>query len=212
MKNPLEIIHEEEGFVVICKASGFLSVPGRGPDKQDAVSSRIREMYPACIVQPSVHRLDMDTSGLMLLALDKETHRALSIQFQERQVGKVYYALLEGHLKEENGRIELPFRLDPDNRPYQLYDEVHGKMGLTHWERIAYEGDYTRVRFEPHTGRTHQLRLHASHEKGLGIPIVGDRLYGNGTEPGQLRLHAAGLSFDHPLSGRRLEFESQPPW
>ena len=188
----MQMIHEDPDFVVVVKASGFLSVPGRGPEKRDSVSERIREAFPGCIEQPAVHRLDMDTSGLLVVARTASAHRNLSMQFQERRTGKEYLALLDGVLEEERGTIELPFRLDIDNRPYQIYDEVHGKKGITHWERIGIEGDaVTRVRFQPVTGRTHQLRVHAAHEKGLGIPIVGDPLYGNGVGPGELKLQAA---------------------
>lgn len=208
----LEIIYQDNKIVVVNKPSGLLSVPGRGEDMQDCIVNRLKEMIPDCIEQPSVHRLDMDTSGLLVLALDKETHRNLSIQFQNREVAKEYIALIDGVLVENEGKIELAFRLDPDNRPYQVYDEVYGKIGVTEWIRLAVEGDKTRVKFLPHTGRTHQLRLHASHESGLGFPIVGDRLYGRGTAPGQLKLHASYLSFKHPETGEMLEFFSKAPF
>jgi tRNA pseudouridine32 synthase/23S rRNA pseudouridine746 synthase len=123
---------------------------------------------------------------------------------------KRYIALLEGVLEEDGGTIELPFRLDVENRPIQIYDEIHGKMGITHWRKIAVEGTQTRVEFTPVTGRTHQLRLHAHHEKGLGMPIVGDPFYGNGTGPGQLKLHASELTFEHPVTGEEMRFKSPP--
>ena len=138
---PLQIVHEDPAFVVVNKASGFLSVPGRGPEKLDSVTTRVRALYPGCIEQPAVHRLDMDTSGLMVVALDADAHRNLSRQFQRRQTRKRYIGLLEGELKGERGTIRLPFRLDVDNRPYQIYDEVHGKLGITHWERLAIEDE-----------------------------------------------------------------------
>ena len=163
-----------------------------------------------CISHPAAHRLDMDTSGLMVVALTADAHRKLSRQFHERQTQKRYLALLDGVLDEEEGTIELPFRLDVENRPIQIYDEVHGKMGVTHWRRLGIEGGLTRVEFIPVTGRTHQLRLHAYHEKGLGIPIVGDPFYGNGTGPGQLKLHACELTFAHPDSGEMMTFHSEP--
>ncbi|MDF1753047.1 MAG: RluA family pseudouridine synthase [Verrucomicrobiales bacterium] len=211
-ESPIEIIHEDPSFVVVSKVSGFLSVPGRGPEKRDSVTERVKEAYPGCIEQPAVHRLDMDTSGLLVVARTAEAHRNLSIQFQDRKTEKSYVALLEGELSGESGVIELPFRLDIDNRPYQIYDEVHGKMGITHWERIGIEGGLTRIKFQPITGRTHQLRVHSAHEKGLGIPIVGDPLYGNGDEPGKLKLHAEKLGFYHPDSGEWLEFKSKAPF
>ncbi len=208
----LTIIHRDKHFVVVEKPSGLLSVPGRGPDMQDCIVNRLKAVIPNCLEQPSVHRLDMDTSGLLVLALTKEVHRNISIQFQNRTVEKKYYALLDGPIEQESGIIELPFRLDPDNRPYQVYDTVHGKMGTSHWRKVAIEDGKTRIDFKPITGRTHQLRLHASHEKGLGVPIIGDRLYGTGTVPGQLKLHAYYLSFDHPTTGKRLTFSSPCPF
>lgn len=208
----LEIVREDACFVVVNKPSGLLSVPGRGPDKTDCVSNRVRERYPDCIEQPAVHRLDMDTSGLMVVALDGEAHRNLSHQFQRRATTKRYIGLLDGKLERERGTLRLPFRLDIENRPYQIYDEVHGKLGITHWERLGIEGEVTRVAFRPVTGRTHQLRVHAAHERGLGIPIVGDPLYGRGTGPAQLKLHAAELGFLHPRTGERLEFQLPAPF
>ncbi len=206
----LHIVHEDPEFVVVNKVSGMLSVPGRGPGKIDSVATRVRQMFPGCIDQPSVHRLDMDTSGLLVLARTTQAHRLLSKQFQDRQTRKRYIALLDGILDGERGTIELPFRLDIDNRPIQIYDEVHGKMGTTHWEKIAIEGHHTRVAFIPVTGRTHQLRLHAAHHKGLGLPIVGDPFYGSGTGPGQLKLHASELTFLRPGTDQELTFHSDP--
>ena len=208
----LDIVHEDPAFVVVDKASGMLSVPGRGPEKTDCVSNRVRILYPGCPEQPAVHRLDMDTSGLMVVARTQAAHRELSIQFIRRKTRKKYIALLQGELQEESGVLELPFRLDIDNRPMQIYDPVHGKMGITHWERLALEDGMTRVSFRPVTGRTHQLRVHSAHAMGLGIPIVGDPLYGQGTGPGELKLHATELAFLHPLTGEELVFYSPPPF
>ncbi|MDB4544512.1 RluA family pseudouridine synthase [Akkermansiaceae bacterium] len=208
----MTIIHQDDDIVVVEKESGMLSVPGRGPDKIDSVVHRIRQLIPECISHPAAHRLDMDTSGLMVLGLTAEAHRHLSMQFQDRTVEKNYLALLEGILEGESGTITLPFRLDIDNRPYQIYDEVHGKIGTTEWKKVGLEGNYTRIAFHPITGRTHQLRVHSAHPKGLGIPIVGDNLYGNGTGSGQLKLHAADLSFDHPSTGERLNFSTPAPF
>ncbi len=208
----IKIVHEEVDFVVVEKPSGLLSVPGRGPENQHCVTSIVRTLFSGCIEQPSVHRLDMDTSGLLVLGLTKEVHRNLSIQFQDRKVSKRYVALLDGEIEEDGGTIELPFRLDIENRPYQIYDPVHGKVGLTHWEKIGHESGLTRVAFTPITGRTHQLRVHSAHELGLGTPIVGDPLYGTGTGPGQLKLHACYLSFSHPETGATLHFHSKAPF
>ena len=208
----LDIVHQDAEFVVVNKPSGFLSVPGRGPDKLDSVATRVRRLYPGCIAQPAVHRLDMDTSGLMVVALNKESQRNLSMQFQERETSKRYIALLAGELELQGGTIRLPFRLDVDNRPIQIYDEVHGKLGITHWEKLGIEDGLTRVAFTPITGRTHQLRVHSAHERGLGTPIVGDPLYGAGTGPGQLKLHASDLRFQHPITGDTLAFHCPPAW
>ncbi len=211
-KNSLEVdlVCKEPEFVVVSKPSGLLSVPGKGSENQDCVTARIKAMFPACPDHPEVHRLDMDTSGLMVLARTKDAHRELSRQFHDRETGKRYIAVLDGELAENSGTIELPFRLDVDNRPVQIYDPVHGKVGTTHWKTLSCETGQTRVEFTPITGRTHQLRVHAASEHGLGTPIVGDRLYGAGTAPGQLKLHAAFLSFTHPHTGEKLEFHSEP--
>ena len=208
----LEIIHEDADFVIVDKASGMLSVPGRGPEKRDCVAERVREMYPGCPEQPAVHRLDMDTSGLLVVARNPESHRQLSIQFQRREIYKRYFALLEGTLTGEGGTIELAFRVDIENRPYQIYDPVHGKVGITHWQTVSRQRGLTRVSFVPVTGRTHQLRVHSAHALGLGIPIVGDPLYGSGTGPGQLKLHAAELGFQHPRTAAKLNYYSDTPF
>jgi tRNA pseudouridine32 synthase/23S rRNA pseudouridine746 synthase len=208
----LQVIFEEREFVVVNKPSGVLSVPGKGEENQDCVVARIKALYPACIEQPAVHRLDMDTSGLMVLALTADAHRELSRQFEHRETEKRYIALLDGEVTGDEGTIELPFRLDVENRPYQIYDPVNGKTGITHWKVLSTGNKKTRVEFIPVTGRTHQLRVHAASEHGMGIPIAGDRLYGSGTAPGQLKLHAAFLSFTHPCTGERLEFHSAPPF
>ncbi len=206
----LEIIDTDDTFVIVNKQGGMLSVPGRGVEKIDSVTHRVRRMFPGCIQQPAVHRLDMDTSGLMVVARTAEAMRELSRQFRERETSKRYIALLDGVVETDGGVIELPFRLDVENRPFQIYDEVYGKMGTTHWKKLAIEGDQTRVEFIPITGRTHQLRLHSAHEKGLGIPIVGDPFYGAGTGPGQMKLHSCELSFNHPVTGERMSFSLDP--
>jgi tRNA pseudouridine32 synthase/23S rRNA pseudouridine746 synthase len=206
----LQILHADDDIVVINKPSGLLSVPGKGPENQDCVVSRIKELFPDCPDHPEVHRLDMDTSGLMVFARTRDAHRELNRQFHDRETKKQYIALLDGELAEEKGVIKLPFRLDVDNRPMQIYDPVHGKLGITRWEKRSVENGKTRVAFFPITGRTHQLRVHAASEHGLGLPIIGDRLYGTGTEPGQLKLHASLLIFVHPRTGRKLTFTSEP--
>lgn len=206
----INIIHTDPEFLVVNKPGGLLSVPGRGPDKQDCVVNRVRTLYPDIIQQAAVHRLDMYTSGIMLIARTKNMHRLLSIQFEQRKVKKEYIAILDGIIKGTEGIIELAFRLDPDNRPYQIHDPKQGKTGITRWKNIGTTHEQSRVLFFPLTGRTHQLRLHSAHPLGLGIPIVGDALYGHGEEGDQMFLHASALSFFHPETGKHLNFSSQP--
>ena len=208
----LEIIADFDTFSVINKPAGMLSVPGRKPDHADSVTRRFQKKFPKAISHPEVHRLDMATSRLMVLAKTKKSHRQLSIQFQKRKVSKLYEALIEGKVEKDSGIIELPSRLDINNRPYQIYDEIHGKIGITHWKKISFEKNYTRVEFTPLTGRTHQLRVHSAHKFGLGFPIAGDLLYGNGTNPYQLKLHAKYLAFKNPENKDSLEFYSKVPF
>ena len=197
----------------------ILSVPGRTPDKQDCVVSRLKKLFPHCIEQPSVHRLDMETSGLLVLAFTEEAHRNLSHQFEEGTVHKKYVALIDGvfNHNEYEGELQLKFRLDVDNRPHQIYDEVYGKTGITEWEFIRGEkggkSGETRCRmlYTPKTGRTHQLRLHSADVHGFGVPICGDELYGSGKNSAdRLLLHAAKLEFTHPVTGERIKFFSEP--
>ncbi|MCP3887634.1 MAG: RluA family pseudouridine synthase, partial [Desulfobulbaceae bacterium] len=136
----------------------------------------------------------------------------ISIQFEKGQVKKKYIALLDGIVKEKSGKIVLSFRLDITNRPYQIYDPLQGKEGISYWKIIEIIDGISRIEFKPITGRTHQLRLHAAHDLGLGCPIVGDALYGNGKEGEKMMLHASGLSFQHPVSKQTLVFASPPPF
>jgi tRNA pseudouridine32 synthase / 23S rRNA pseudouridine746 synthase len=204
------ILHYDNDIAVVVKPSGLLSVPGKGPENQDCVTARIKAMFPGCPDHPEVHRLDMDTSGLMVIALNRDAQRGLSRQFHDRETVKKYIALLDGELEDDAGVIKLPFRLDVGNRPMQIYDPVHGKTGITRWRKLGVEDGQTRVEFFPITGRTHQLRVHAASAHGLGVPILGDRLYGTGTAPGQLKLHASFLSFAHPSTGKKMIFRSAP--
>lgn len=209
-KSDLAILFEDEHLVVVNKPGGLLAVPGRGPDKQDCVANRLKALLPHCIAQPAVHRLDMATSGLMVLALTKEAHAQLSRQFAERLVQKKYIAVVEGTPAGSGGEIRLAFRLDPDNRPHQVYDPRQGKMGITTWRLLESQDNTSRLELLPLTGRTHQLRLHAAHPLGLGCPIIGDPLYGSGQEGDKLMLHATTLCFRHPLSGEPICFNSFP--
>lgn len=208
----LVILHRDMEIVVIDKPGGLLAVPGRGPGKEDSVAARLRGLLPDMIAQPAVHRLDLYTSGLMVFAVTAAAHRALSRQFAGRQVEKRYTAVVAGIIRDAGGTIELPFRLDPNNRPLQIYDAERGKVGITRWRRIEISGNTTRIEFTPLTGRTHQLRVHAAHPKGLGVPIVGDSLYGCGRDGDRLLLHASFLRFLHPATGEAVEFSSDPPF
>jgi tRNA pseudouridine32 synthase / 23S rRNA pseudouridine746 synthase len=208
----LTILHTDSSFVVIEKPGGLLSVPGRCPENQDCVVKRIKALFFECIDQPAVHRLDMFTTGLMVLALTRKAHRHLSRQFEQRLVDKRYIALLDGIVERGSGEITLSFRLDPSNRPYQIYDPLHGKTGTTRWKNLGTRAGKTRVEFTPLTGRTHQLRLHAVHELGLGCPIIGDALYGQGRDGDPMLLHASFLSFLHPLTDKPIYFCSPAPF
>lgn len=215
MKEPnpeVKIIRREPSFVVVEKPGGLLAVPGRGPDKQDCVVNRVKKMIPEMITQPAVHRLDMYTSGLMVLAVDRETHRHLSRQFEQRTVTKRYIALLDGIVAAGSGTIQLSFRLDPNNRPLQVYDPLRGKDGITNWKKLSIEEGQTRIEFTPLTGRTHQLRVHSAHHLGLATPVVGDQLYGNGSEGDPMLLHACYLAFSHPINGQIIDFNSPVPF
>lgn len=204
----LDILYQDDYIALVNKPSGLLALPGKA--EVDSVTHHFKKQNPQCIDQPAVHRLDMDTSGLMLLALTKESHKSLSKQFQERKTFKRYIALLDGIIQPDSGKIELPFRLDIDNRPHQIYDPIYGKIGITEWKKISIQNKRTKVQFTPLTGRTHQLRLHASHEKGLGVPIVGDTLYGGHPRHGELLLHSTELRFIHPQTNKEMSFICEP--
>lgn len=196
----IEIVYEDDVLAVINKPAEFLSVPGK--IISDSVYQRVKEMYPNATGPLIVHRLDMSTSGLMLIAKDEETYVKLQSQFIKRTIKKRYVALLDGVLQENEGFIDLPLRVDLDDRPRQLVCYEHGKTAQTKWEKIEIRDNKTLVYFYPITGRTHQLRVHASHELGLKTPIVGDDLYG--TKANRLHLHAESLTFEHPITKEPL--------
>ena len=207
----IPIVYQDEWLIAVNKPAGLLSVPGRGSDRQDSVLSRLRHLLPEGILLNTVHRLDRDTSGILLLARDRQTHRQLSQQFQQRLVHKVYEALLSGTVTTDKGVIELPLWGDPQNRPYQQVDWQRGNKSVTHFQIIA-TGSYTRVEFIPLTGRTHQLRVHAADARGLGVPILGDRLYGCCAVASRLHLHARELCVHHPHLGERLQLQVETPF
>lgn len=196
----IEIVFEDEVLAIINKPAEFLSVPGK--IISDSVYQRVKELYPNATGPLIVHRLDMSTSGLMLIAKDEETYVKLQSQFIKRTIKKRYVALLDGVLEENEGFIDLPLRVDLDDRPRQLVCYEHGKPAQTKWKKIEIRNNQTLVYFYPITGRTHQLRVHASHELGLNTPIVGDDLYG--TKGNRLHLHAEQLIFEHPKSYKEI--------
>ncbi len=209
----LDFLYADEDLAVINKPDGMLSVPGRGDDKLDSAAYRFHKLFPSSPAVAHTHRLDMDTSGLLIMAFSKEAHRTLSMEFESGEVEKEYEAVLEGVIKEDEGIISAPIRLDVDNRPYQIVDFEQGKHAVTYWKRLSVEiidGEKcTRVRFFPKTGRTHQLRVHS---KYIGHPIKGDRLYGTRKEGERLMLHAASISFIHPRTKERVVFTSDCPF
>ncbi|MBC22703.1 MAG: RNA pseudouridine synthase [Phycisphaerae bacterium] len=205
------IIHLDERLVVVDKPSGLLSVPGIGPEKADCLVARVADEVEGARI---VHRLDRDTSGVIVLARDAESHRELSRQFQDREVSKQYLAMVIGHPEEDEGRIDLPIRKDLDNTPLQMVDHVHGRPSMTDWsvQQRLEDPCRSRLLLEPLTGRSHQIRLHLQQ---IGHPILGDDLYadsrGASMAP-RLMLHAWTLGFVHPSTAEPMRFESVPPF
>lgn len=204
----LSIIYEDDYLLLVNKPAEFLSVPGK--NIEDSVQTRIQRKYPNATGPLLVHRLDMSTSGLILIAKQKDIHESLQKQFLKRSVEKRYMALLDGYVKSSQGEITLPLRVDLVDRPKQLVCYEHGKPALTKYKVLERKNGQTRIHFFPHTGRTHQLRVHAAHAKGLNAPIIGDDLYGQKAE--RLCLHAEYLSFWHPISKERIEIICPAPF
>jgi tRNA pseudouridine32 synthase/23S rRNA pseudouridine746 synthase len=213
-RQAIEALYADATLLVFDKPGGLLAVPGRGADKQDCLSARVQARYPDALI---VHRLDMATSGLMVMARGAAAQRALSQAFAARAVSKRYIAVVAGRLEAppgEWGVIDLPIIVDWPNRPLRIVDHQHGKPSLTRWRVLGYEADCaaTRVELEPVTGRSHQLRVHL---RALGHPILGDALYAPPevqARAGRLLLHAAALGFAHPLTGEAMRFTSGVPF
>lgn len=204
-----DILFADDSVIVATKAADLLSVPGRGEDKQDCLWRRVQQRFPTARI---VHRLDYATSGIMVLGLDADSHRHLSIQFQNRTTAKRYEAIIAGQPDAQNGLIDQPLRCDWDNRPLQIIDHDQGKPAQTRWQIIDQQSGSSRVELIPITGRSHQLRVHMQF---LGHPILGDRFYATKAQiqaSDRLLLHAQMLTFDHPISGQRLQFESATPF
>lgn len=205
----LPLVYVDESIAVVDKPTLLLSVPGRGPDKEDSVVTRLAHEYPGI---REVHRLDWETSGLMLLARTREAHSDLSRQFREREVAKLYEAVVYGELAAETGEINLPLRCDWPNRPRQMVDPEQGKPSLTRWNLLSVENGCSRVALTPVTGRSHQLRVHM---QALGHPILGDKLYAHPEAfamAERLLLHASSIAFQHPNSRESMVFESSVPF
>ena len=211
----IDIIYEDEYMLIVNKPAGMLSVPGK--NGQMSVTEYLQRYYPNIEELTPVHRLDMDTSGLLLVAKNKDIYVQLQELFEKRKVKKRYVALLDGVLPDdfpERGFIKLPLRPDYDNRPYQLVDEINGKMAITRYEVLGVESlndddihrVVTKVRYFPETGRTHQLRVHSAHSQGMNIPIAGDPLYGQKSK--RMYLHAERLEFRHPVLGSMIIAEA----
>lgn len=206
--DPPEVIHADHEILVVAKPSGLLSVPGRGPEKADCLIERLRGAFPTVLL---VHRLDLDTSGVMVFGLTPHAQRFLSKQFETRQVRKTYVARVYGRMTPKTGRVDLPLIVDWPNRPLQKVDYAEGRPAQTDWRAIRASDDESRVRLHPLTGRSHQLRVHMTE---IGHPILGDPLYASGDAAGfpRLMLHAESLRFRHPDSGVQQSFSQPAPF
>ncbi|MBV1895704.1 MAG: RNA pseudouridine synthase [Rhodobacteraceae bacterium] len=200
----LHLLYDDAQILAVNKPEGLLSVPGRGAHLADCLISRIQLVFPEALV---VHRLDRDTSGVMVFAMTPFAQRNLSMQFEQRQTRKTYVARLSGKLEPKTGRVDLPLIVDWENRPRQMVCHETGKAAVTDWRVQRYEADATRVRLVPKTGRTHQLRVHML---ALGHPILGDPLYATGeaADHPRMMLHSEELRIKHPDSGVSLKFRA----
>jgi len=198
----ITVLYEDEAIAIINKPHEFLSVPGK--TQTNSVQTKVQKLFPHASGPLIVHRLDMSTSGILIIAKTKDAHKHLQNQFLEKTISKRYVAILDGIINADSGTIELPLRVDLDNRPRQLVCYEYGKFAKTKWEVIERKNGKTKVFFYPITGRTHQLRVHAAHSKGLNTPILGDDLYGEKGE--RLFLHAQKINFIHPTTQKELEF------
>ena len=201
-------LYEDDDIVVVEKPAGLLSVPGKV--LTDSVEERLKLRYPEVSGVMLLHRLDQATSGVMIAAKNASAYKNLQHQFQDRVIEKRYIAVLDGILEPDHGQIELPLRIDIYDRPRQIVCFDRGKSALTRFKVLSRDGSTTRIAFFPHTGRTHQLRVHAAHSKGLNCPIYGDELYGRPLD--RLKLHAEKITFNHPHSGVRMSYRSEVPF
>lgn len=201
------ILYEDADLLLVRKPDLLLSIPGRHPLNKDCLITRLQQDYPSATI---VHRLDLDTSGIMIIPLNKPTHAHISRQFQERKVEKSYHAVVFGKVADDSGTIELPIRCDWENRPLQMVDHEQGKHALTHYQVLERFADRTRVLLKPVTGRSHQLRIHM---RELGHPILGCDMYAHAEAlamADRLLLHATTIGFEHPTSGEWISGECAP--
>lgn len=206
-KEPINILYEDDDLLLVRKPHLLLSVPGRHPLNKDCLISRLQQRWPSASI---VHRLDLDTSGIMVIPLNKATHAHISRQFQQREVKKSYTAIVYGQLDNDTGSIDLPIARDWNNRPLQMICHERGKSALTHYEVIERQKDRTRVVLKPITGRSHQLRIHMA---SIEHPILGCDMYAHEQALGmaeRLLLHATTLAFTHPTKGQWLNGECAP--
>jgi tRNA pseudouridine32 synthase/23S rRNA pseudouridine746 synthase len=210
-----DLIYEDSALLVFNKPSGLLSVPGKGPEKADCLRTRVQQVYPEAL---TVHRLDMSTSGILLMARSAALHRTLSIAFQDREVKKRYVAVVDCHMQENSSQewqlIDKPIATDWINRPLMKIDPIEGKPSQTHYKIVSYDAatDTTRLELAPITGRTHQLRVHL---QSLGHPILGDHLYASPqvmAKSARLMLHASQLTLTHPVTNQPLELRCEVPF
>ena len=204
----LDVVFEDNHLLVVNKPSGVLSQPGKTQD--GSIATQVADAYPDATGPLLVHRLDMDTSGLLLLAKTRSVHHELQQLFEQRKVIKHYVAIVQGRLEGLGGIVALPIRADINDRPRQIVCFEHGKPSTTLWQLINQVDGCTRVLFKPVTGRTHQLRVHSAASRGLRYPIVGDRLYGEAN--GRLKLHAQSLEFEHPVTLKQLKISCKVPF
>ncbi|MEM9471522.1 MAG: pseudouridine synthase [Pseudomonadota bacterium] len=202
----LDVIHLDDDLLVLDKPSGLLSVPGKGPELADCVEARVHNIHPGALV---VHRLDRDTSGVFVMAMNANAQRHLGLQFERRHLSKTYQAVVTGRLQADAGEIDLPLIADWPNRPLQKVCHDTGKPALTKWRVLSRSGASTRMELFPHTGRSHQLRVHL---KEIGHPILGDPLYGDATAAPRLMLHAHMLTIRHPSGGAETTFCADVPF
>lgn len=202
-----DILFADDHILIVNKPAGLLTVPGKTEDLADCLESRLQANFPSARI---VHRLDADTSGIMVLGLTAKAHAALGLQFEKRQTGKTYIARIWGRPGADRGEIDLPMRADWPSRPRQMIDHEQGRKAITGWRILESDGISSRVELTPLTGRSHQLRLHMAQ---LGHPILGDNIYAHDEAYAaalRLQLHAQRLQFNHPESGERLEFSAPP--